>query len=232
MFWNQTETPDAIDVPDDIVDLLFALDCRRLPVDHAYDLSEALVSVCPWMVDEPGLAIHAIHVADSQNGWERPAHVAGNHLQVSRRTRLRVRVPQARVRELLEVLPGTQIEVGGCSLKLGPGKVKSLSKETTLFARYVVAAPGQCPVAGEDDFLQAMALALAEIDIRLRKAMCGKTVALATPQGEILVRSLLVADLSTVESIRLQQHGLGSHRLMCCGIFIPHKGIDAVNKHG
>lgn len=232
MFWNQTETPDTIDVPDDIVDLLFALDCRRLPVDHAYDLAEALVRVCPWMADEPGLAIHTVHVADSQNGWERPAHATGNHLQVSRRTRLRIRVPQARVRELLEVLPGTQIEVGGCSLRLGLGKVKSLSKETTLFARYVVAAPGPCPDTGEHDFLQAMALALAEIDIRIRKAMCGKTVALATPQGEIPVRSLLVADLSTVESIRLQQHGLGTHRLMGCGIFIPHKGIDAVNKHG
>ena len=232
MFWNQTEMPDEIEVPNDIVDLLFALDCRRLPVDHAYALAMALVAVCPWMADEPGLAIHSVHVANSQNGWERPAHAAGHHLEVSRRTRLRIRAQQARVRELLEVLPGKEIDVGGCSLRLGTGKVKSLSQETTLFARYVVPAPGLGPDADDNEFLQTVAEALTAIDIQLRKAMCGKTTALATPRGDLSVRSLLIAELSKAESIRLQQLGLGSHRLMGCGIFIPHKGIDAVNKYG
>ena len=32
------------------------------------------------------------------------------------------------------------------------------------------------------------------------------------------------------EPVRLQQHGLGPHRAMGCGIFIPHKGIDAVKQ--
>jgi hypothetical protein len=41
----------------------------------------------------------------------------------------------------------------------------------------------------------------------------------------------MLADLSTDESIRLQQQGLGPRRLMGCGIFIPHKGIDAVSKN-
>ncbi|MBV5275414.1 MAG: type I-MYXAN CRISPR-associated protein Cas6/Cmx6, partial [Lamprocystis purpurea] len=48
--------------------------------------------------------------------------------------------------------------------------------------------------------------------------------------GAITTRSLLLAGLKPDESLRLQQQGLGLHRLMGCGIFIPHKGIDAVGK--
>jgi CRISPR/Cas system CSM-associated protein Csm4 (group 5 of RAMP superfamily) len=42
----------------------------------------------------------------------------------------------------------------------------------------------------------------------------------------------MLASLTPDESLRLQQHGLGPHRTMGCGIFIPHKGIDAVKKPG
>ena len=40
----------------------------------------------------------------------------------------------------------------------------------------------------------------------------------------------MLADLSTEESLKLQEHGLGEGRHMGFGIFIPHKGIDAVTK--
>ncbi len=232
MYWNQAEDSAAITVPDDVVDLSFALDCRQLPVDHAYGLAAALLAVCPWMAAEPGVAIHSVHVASSQNGWERPAHGTGNRLQVSRRTKLTLRAPRARVAELLAALPGIRCQVGDCPLTLGVGKIRPLSKETTLFARHVVAAPGETPQADESAFLHATAATLAALDIRVRKALCGRSLAIATPQGPILTRSLLLADLSGAESLRLQQHGLGPHRLLGCGIFIPHKGINAVITSG
>ena len=228
MYWNETDQSDA-GVTDEVVDLVFALDCRQVPVDHAYTLAAALLRVCPWMAEEPLLAIHNIQVAGSQNGWERPAHGTTSHLEVSRRTKLKVRAPRERVPELLATLPGTRLDVGHCPVTLGAGKVRLLSQETTLFARYLVA---ETAAADEHGFLEATARALAAIDILVRKALCGKTSVLATPRGEILARSLLLADLSAAESLRLQQHGLGPHRLLGCGIFIPHKGIDAVINTG
>ncbi|NCA73146.1 MAG: type I-MYXAN CRISPR-associated protein Cas6/Cmx6, partial [Sphingobacteriia bacterium] len=36
------------------------------------------------------------------------------------------------------------------------------------------------------------------------------------------------AVLTREESIRLQREGLGPHRGLGCGLFIPHKGIDPV----
>ena len=53
---------------------------------------------------------------------------------------------------------------------------------------------------------------------------------MVTPEVSLLTRSLMLADLTLEESLRLQQQGLGTHRHMGCGIFIPHKGIDAVKK--
>lgn len=228
MYWNLDESPVNLPGADAVVDCRFSIDCRRLPVDHAYALRTALVRVCPWLADEPGVGIHTVHVAGSQNGWERPAHDTGNQILLSRRTRLTVRVPRGRAAELLVALPGTRILVDTCPLTFGPGKTRPLSTETTLFARYVVTAPDQ----DEDAFLQAAAAALTDIEIPIRKALCGKTNRLAAPNGGVLTRSLMLAGLRREESIRLQQQGLGPQRLMGCGIFIPHKGIDAVRTGG
>ncbi len=230
MFWNEDENPDEIQVPDDIVDILFAIDCKRIPVDHAYLLSTALQAALPWIAKAPGMALHTIHVAGSQNGWERPAHGTDSELILSRRTKLTIRAPRTRVDDLLRQLPGVRFELAGHPLTVGAGKVKPLSKDATLFSRHVVTGEESAGTQDEQGFLETTERALAEMGIQLRKALCGKTTALATPTGAIQTRSLMIANLTTDESIRLQQTGLGAHRLMGCGIFIPHKGIDSVKK--
>jgi hypothetical protein len=145
MYWSEDESPEPVAVQQDVVDLLFALECRQLPVDHAYALSEALCGAHPWLAQVPGLAIHSVHVAGSQNGWERPAHGTGSLIQLSHRTKLTVRTPVERSGDLLRALPGTRIEVAGCPLTLGAGKGRPLSKETTLFARHVALDLGLDP---------------------------------------------------------------------------------------
>lgn len=226
MYWNKDDSPEAIDVPDDIADILFAIECRQLPVDHAHALSDALARALPWMAEEPLLAVHTIYMAGSQNGWERPTHGTDSHLLVSRRTRLTIRAPKHRIDQLLKTLPGTRLEVGGDPLLVGAGKVKPLSRETTLFARYVAAAPGE----DEEIFLANTARALGEMGVLVRKALCGRSTPLETPRGALHTRSLLLADLSVDESFQLQRLGLGPNRLMGCGVFIPHKGVDAISK--
>jgi hypothetical protein len=51
-----------------------------------------------------------------------------------------------------------------------------------------------------------------------------------TPEGPILTRKLMVSDLDVHQTLMLQKQGIGDRQLMGLGIFIPHKGIDAVNK--
>ena len=236
MYWQEDNTEKSFEVPDDVVDVLFSVDCKRLPVDHAYALSAALRGTVPWIADpESGVAVHSVHVAGSQNGWERPEHGTGQFLILSKRTKLTIRVPKERMGALMEDLSGKHLDVSDCRLTVGPGKMRALSKATTLFARYVV-APGKeaegpgTAVAQEDEFLDWAVRTLRDQGIRVRKALCGKTIPLAVPAGLIHTRSLMLADLAREESVRLQQQGLGPHREMGCGIFIPHKGIDAVRK--
>ena len=230
MFWNDDDNTDRIRVPDDIVDLLFGIDCKRIPVDHAYLLADALRQAVPWIAEEPGIGVHSVHVAGSQNGWERPEHGTGSFLVVSRRTKLTLRAPRDRIADLLHELPGTTLELGGETLVVGAGKTKPLSTETTLFSRYVALELANPTSEDEGLFLETAARILAEMDIRVRKAVCGKINRLATPEGSIATHSLMLAGLTPDESIRLQQRGLGAHRLLGCGIFIPHKGIDSVKQ--
>jgi len=225
MFWQEDEETATLGAPDDIVDVLFALQCRAILVDHSYALSRALLDAAPWL-DAPDCGIHSIHVAGSQNGWERPAHGGDQQLLLSRRTKLSIRVPAAKVAELRTALEGKTLDVGGAALTIGGGKPRALGREGTLFSRYV-AGPAN---VDEEGFLRWAADTLAARDIRIRKALCGKTTALATPDGPLDTRSLMLAGLKPDESLRLQQQGLGPHRAMGCGLFIPHKGIDAVHQ--
>lgn len=228
LFWQEDLSEQVVDIPTDILDVLFTLEGKRLPVDHAYVLMRAIAGRLPWFDDEPRLGIHSIHVAGSQNGWERPAHGTHSHLMLSRRTKLAIRVPSERLEPLIAALRGATLDLAGCPLTLGEAKPRPLSKETTLFSRYQTCDPGE----GEGDFLARMASELSGLDIRLRKALCGKSLTLTTPDGGLDIRSLLLADLAPEESVRLQRHGLGPYRAMGCGLFIPHKGIDSARKGG
>lgn len=224
MYWNDDDSSETCAVPDDVVDVLFSMDCRLLPVDHAYALREALCETLPWLAHAPRIALHEIHVAGSQNGWERPEHGTGSYLRPSRRTRLTIRAPKARALELLAELPGRALSVADCPLAIGPGKTRALSRETTLIARRIVGRTDE----DEASFLARCAHELALQDIRMRKALCGKVAMLANPSAPLLTRSLLLAGLTAAESLGLQQRGLGPQPLLGCGIFIPHKGIDPI----
>jgi hypothetical protein len=60
--------------------------------------------------------------------------------------------------------------------------------------------------------------------------LCGMSGSVRTADGELFTRALLVADLKPAQSVTLQQRGIGGERLLGCGLFVPHKGIDAVHE--
>jgi CRISPR-associated protein Cas6 len=226
MFWQDDDKKSEFSVPDNVVDLLFSIECREIPVDHAHALSDALKKALPGMVEEARMGVHTIHVAGSQNGWERPDHSPEERLVVSRRTKLTLRVPKERADEIQQRLQGAKLDLGGCALTIGKAKERLLSKQGTLFARYVTCEYHE----DEMHFLERIAEELAGLGIKVRKALCGKTTPIHTPNGPIYTRSLMLADLSQEEAVRLQETGLGPGRDMGLGIFLPHKGIDAVKQ--
>jgi CRISPR-associated protein Cas6 len=225
MYWQETKEPEQTVVPDDVVDMAYGISCRTLPVDHAYALSEALQEALPWLGEEDQAGMHPIHVAESGNGWIRPQE-ADALLHLSRRTKLVLRVPKHRVGDA-EALVGQTLNVAGNELSINKVNLRPLSQITTIFSRYVAADHDG---GREEVFLEAMVGQLNEMGIYPKKMLCGIAKEIATPDGPIHTRSLMIAELQTEESIHLQQEGLGPHRLLGCGLFLPHRDIKEVGK--
>jgi len=223
MFWQEeAERDEQFVTPDNIVDLAFSVECRTLPVDHAYSLSQAIQGVLPWFGPDEGAGLHLIHGADSGNGWERPSG-AEDLLYLSRRTKLTLRLPKHRV-ENARSLTGSTLDVDGNAMHVGEAKVVRLSTSATLYARYVVSPQGQA----EDEFIAEAVRAMRDIGLQFKKVLAGKQQSLLLPDGPLYVRSLMVADLPQTDAVTLQEQGVGSHRELGCGVFIAHKSINKV----
>jgi CRISPR-associated protein Cas6 len=222
MYWEEAQEEQQQPVSDLVVDVSFRIRCRALPVDHAGALADALLEQLPWLAEHPGAGIHSIHVADSGNGWMRPED-PDDLIYPSRRTRLTLRVPREHLDDALG-LTGAALDVDGNGLEVGEASVKPLTTITTLFARYVVADDD----GDEERFLESMAAQLRDMGVRPRKLMCGISKTIRAGDDRIRTRSLMVAELSVEESVRLQEQGLGPHRHLGCGLFIPHKDIKRV----
>lgn len=225
MFWNEdTNKAAEYKVPDDIVDVNFKIKCTHLPLDHAHDLSTAIITQLPWVAEDSQVGIHLIHGAESGNGWIRPTG-PDELIYPSRRTLFSIRTPKDR-RQDVELLAGKTIMIGDIPVELSKPTIRGLSKMTTIFARYMLAAQ----IDDEAEFLQEMATLLAQKQITPAKMMSGRATVMRFPNGDRSARSLMIDGLDVTESVRLQQEGLGTGRKIGCGIFLPHKGIDPVNE--
>ncbi|MEB4593351.1 type I-MYXAN CRISPR-associated protein Cas6/Cmx6 [Candidatus Thiothrix sp. Deng01] len=225
MFWQEDEDKTLpYQAPDDILDLSFSIQCKRLPLDHAWALSQAIRSALPWFHEESATGIHTIHVAESGNGWLRPDDAEHQMLLPSRRTRMALRIPKQRLADT-QKLTGKTLDIDGYPLTVGDAKEKPLLNAAVIFARYVLSDAEE----QEPDFLQRMAKEIhTTTDVKVKKMMCGKSNAINTPDGVLFTRHLMVADLDSAPSIRLQQYGLGGGRKLGCGLFLPHKSIKTL----
>jgi len=223
MYWEESDKKNGLAAPSDVVDLVYKIECRSLPVDHAHSLSRAISENLPWFAEETLAGLHPVHIPDSGNGWMR-SDEPDEIMHLSRRTRLILRLPRHRVQEA-HGLTGRALDVNGHEIVVGSASEKSLVSITTLFSRYVPSDE----TSTEADFLAESARQLQDRGIRVRKMMCGKTHSIGMPEGRMHTRSLMLAELSLEDSFNLQRRGLGELQQLGCGVFIPHKDIAEVS---
>jgi CRISPR-associated protein Cas6 len=225
VFWSEdNDAKKEFAIPDDVVDIAYKLECRTLPLDHAQALADAIQLALPWFADESRTGLHLIHVAESGNGWYRPEDPENEVLCLSKRTRMTLRLPKHRIDDA-HSLTGQTLNIDGYELVVREGTIKSLSALPTLFARYVIAEQDQ----DEQAFLNSMAALLRDMEIPVKKLMAGKQHRMRMAAGPVFTRSLMVADLAPQDAVKLQQQGIGPGRKFGCGLFLPQKGIKAVN---
>ncbi len=224
MLWQEPQNQTPFFVSDDVIDISFQINCTQLPLDHAYDLRQAIRTVLPWLENDcDTIGIHSIHVASSGNGWNRPDTNSSEILQLSRRTRLYIRAPSARYDDICR-LSGKDLDIGGYPMQINGARKRLLTPSRTIFSRSVVGED----ITDESQFSNWVVDQLQKNDITPRKLLCGLAHCIATPGENFQARSLLIADLKPEQSIKLQESGIGPGRSLGAGLFLAHKSLDPV----
>ncbi len=221
MFWQEDIKEEHFTLPDDVQDAVFNIHSKVLPIDHAYLLSQALLNELPWL-DDVNAGIHDISVADG-NGWEQD-HESGFYYP-SKRSKLSIRIPKEKLDEIGSLV-GKTLDLDDYQIHIVKSlKPKLMSDMQIVLAKYVACEKD----SSEEDFLQTSYNQLQSLGIQPKKMMAGLERKIQTPNGTIHTRSLMVADLRKSESVKLQEQGIGEHRLLGCGLFVPQKGIESVD---
>ena len=220
MWQEDTKKRSAVD-HSEMVDLSFSVDCKELPYDHAYELSSEIIKLVPEIKNDNRNAIQTLHGPMSGNGWVR---ADGENIFLSKRAKLCLRVRKDHADKIREI-EGKKIKLFGNTLNIGKSKMKSFLVVRDLFCRFV-SCNEDLP---EDSFLEEVQTELRAFRVNINKALCGQSKRISFGEKTLYTRSLMIADLTKEEAVILQEEGVGKHRLFGCGIFLPHKSIDAVS---
>ncbi|HKQ06425.1 MAG TPA: type I-MYXAN CRISPR-associated protein Cas6/Cmx6 [Blastocatellia bacterium] len=128
---------------------------------------------------------------------------------------LRMRLPQSRVSRMLE-LAHRWLQIGGQPVRLGTPGISLLKPCASLYARCVVINGCSRPEA----FLDALCWRLDEMGIACEIEL-GRRERFRAGRRRVVGFALTLHDLSEDDSIALQEQGLGNHRHLGCGFFVP-----------
>jgi CRISPR-associated protein Cas6 len=193
-----------------MVDVAFAVSGDAVPREHRRALAQALEQRLPWLAELTGAGVHRLNVSAG----------GGPQALLSQRTRLTLRVPRQRA-AAAAALEGAELRLGAATLRIGAAQVRELLPWGTLYA-HVVAAD-----AHDDEltFLRAVGAELVALGVDCRP-ICGRLQVLES--GALRGYGLMLDRLSAADSLRVLEAGVGAHRRLGCGVFVPHKSAAAV----
>lgn len=195
-----------------MIDIAFPVEGGALPPDHRQALADALERALPWLAGVPGAGVHRLNLVSG---------AAGEAL-LSRRTRLKLRVPRERA-DATCALAGAALVVATRRLRVGSAQRRELVDHRTLYAHFVAADDGD-----ELAFMRAVDGELARLGVRCRP-ICGLPQTIEA--GSLRGFSLMLDGLAPDQSLAVLEAGVGAHRRLGCGLFVGHKSAAAVGVH-
>lgn len=198
-----------------MVDVVFSLEDGTVGDDHVYALALAVRRALPWFDDEPEAGILPLSgLARGNDGMS----------FVGRRSRLALRLPIHRVASA-DSLAGARLDLDGAALTLGVSSVRPLFPARGVVYSHFVSVGADDEVA----FLERCTSLLAERGLK-PQLVTGKARELRTGEGMVRGFSLMLHGMGAADSLAVQEAGLGAHRSLGCGLFIPHKSVVAVGE--
>ena len=202
------------DASTEMVDVVFELDAGTIANDHTEALASALRRALPWLDDEPRAGILPLSGLGRGDGFS----------YVGRRSRLVIRMPIHRSASA-DSLSGSALDLCGEPLGVGRSSLRPLLPITEVVHSYFVSY-------GTPDEIEFLAACRAELAARGigGEPVTGRARRIKCAEGEVHGFALMLHGLKRAESVAIQESGLGLHRLLGCGLFVPHKSIAAVGE--
>lgn len=196
-----------------IIDLVYKVSGDRLPADHNHRLLGAISHKFPTLHDLKQLSINTIAGIPDKKG----------KIQLTPQSKLRLRLPVESIQYVYQ-LAGEELKIGEHTIHLGNPELHTLKPIDTLQARLVTIKGYKEP----QPFLGAVERQLQALDINANIGIPAneqgepKRLTLKIQKYTIIGFTVVVSNLSSEDSIKLQVHGLGGKRRLGCGIFYPN----------
>jgi len=188
------------------VDLAFRVNGTKLPVDHGYALYASLNRLIPALHESKEVGVHPI----------RGRYTGDGLLSLIPSSRLILRLPSESISTYLK-LAGKALDVDGHRLRLGVPEVRALKPVASLYSRLVTIKGFMEP----EPFLEAARRQVAQLGVQAELAL-GERRTLRVKGKQVVGFEVLVTGISTEDSLKLQEKGLGGRRHLGCGVFVPH----------
>lgn len=186
-----------------IVDLHFLVTGQTLPVDHGFSLFGAVSRHLPEFHEDAAVGMRLI----------RGRYLGGGLLGIFPRAELVFRMPVSRIPVYLRIA-GKDLDVSGHKIRVGVPQTRVLVSATALYAHIVTTKNGH----DQDRFRDEVTRQLTELNIK-GKVTIGRRRTFEVHGKQVVGYSMLVSELTAMESIVLQEEGLGGRRKMGCGFF-------------
>ena len=194
----------------DMLDLAFDVSGATPPANYPFALWAALIDLAPRLAEAENTGVLPLRL---------PEHAAE---LLPRRAKLTLRIPSVLAEELTVALSGAQLDLENGPLQLGLGRPRTITAYPTIHAHHVA--------SDEDEpaFMEGVRARLDEMRIACN-LICGLRHRIGDETQSIQGYSLVVHDLKSDASLKLQYAGLGESRQYGCGIFVPYKAITGLN---
>jgi CRISPR-associated protein Cas6 len=190
------------------VDLAFPIkSIHPIPADHGYLLYSALSGELPEVHESNAIAVHPIR--GRQDGLR--------GLILQNWSSITLRVNDDQIGPLLKLV-GKTLRIGPSDVTVDFPRVMPLVAAPSLRSRFVTTKNGLDLDRFSSEIRRQMtALGISEA----AQFQAGKRRTFRIKTKEIVGYELIVEGLTAIESLTLQERGLGGRRMMTCGVFVP-----------